>query len=186
MEKKIQTIATLSTASFSVHLDEVLLRDGKPGKRIKMDHPEAAAIIPFATDHEILMVRQFRYALGRETLEIPAGKRDPGESLEACVKRELLEETGYEAGKIAFLLSFAPALGYSNEQIHIYAGHMLKKTREDIDEREISSVERLGIKEIQRMVEKGLIMDGKTLLGLSITGLIRLRAEAPFRGPLRL
>jgi ADP-ribose pyrophosphatase len=184
MEKRIQTIGTLSTASFSVYLDEVLLRDGKPGKRIRIDHPEAAAIIPFTADHEILMVRQFRYALGRETLEIPAGKRDPGESLEACVKRELLEETGYEAGKIVFVVAFAPALGYSNELIHIYAGHQLKKTREDIDEREISSVERLEIKEIQRMVEKGLIMDGKTLLGLSVTGLITLRAEPLLRGPL--
>jgi ADP-ribose pyrophosphatase len=178
MEKKIQTIATLSTASFSVHLDEVLLRDGKPGKRIKMDHPEAAAIVPFVADHEILMVRQFRYALGRETLEIPAGKRDPGESVDACVKRELLEETGYEAGKVAFVVAFAPALGYSNEIIHIYAGHQLRKTRNDIDEREIASVEVLGLKEIRRMVEKGLIIDGKTLLGLSITGLITSGAAA--------
>lgn len=185
MEKKIQTIGTLNTASFSVHLDEVLLRDGKPGKRIKMDHPEAAAIIPFVADDEILMVRQFRYALGRETLEIPAGKLDPGERLEACVKRELLEETGYEAGKIAFIVTFAPAIGYSNELIHIYSGHQLRKTQEDIDEREISSVERLGLREIQGMIEKGLIIDGKTLLGLCLTGLITLGSKPPV-GSLRL
>ena len=79
MEKKIQTIASLSTHSFSAHLDEVLLRDGKVGKRVKIDHPEAAAVIPFISDHEIIMVRQFRYALGRETLEIPAGKVDPAQ-----------------------------------------------------------------------------------------------------------
>jgi ADP-ribose pyrophosphatase len=150
-----------------------------------MDHPEATAIIPFVGEDEILMVRQFRYALGRETLEIPAGKRDPGEGLEACVKRELLEETGYEAGKIAFIVTFAPAIGYSNERIHIYSGHQLKKTQGDIDEREISSVEKWRLKEIQGMIEKGLIIDGKTLLGLSITGLITLGSKRR-NNPLRL
>jgi ADP-ribose pyrophosphatase len=185
MEKRIQTIGTLNTPSFSVHLDEVLLRDGKPGKRLRMNHPEAAAIIPFVSEDEILMVRQFRYALGRETLEIPAGKLDPGERVETCVKRELLEETGYEAGKIDFIVTFAPALGYSNELIHIYVGYQLRKTREGIDEREISSVERLGLSEIQGMIEKGLIIDGKTLLGLCLTGLITFAPKPPV-GPLRL
>ena len=87
MEKKIQTLASLSTHSFSAHLDEVLLRNGKVGKRIRVDHPEAAAIIPFISDNEIIMVRQFRYALGKETLEIPAGKMDPGEKPEECARR---------------------------------------------------------------------------------------------------
>jgi len=181
MEKKIQTIATLRCNSFSAHLDEVLLRDGKPGKRIKMDHPEATAIIPFVTEDEILMVRQFRYALGRETLEIPAGKLDPGEKLEACVRRELLEETGYEARKIAFIVTFAPAIGYSNELIHIYSGHQLRKTRGDIDEREISAVKRLRLSQVQEMIEKGLIIDGKTLLGLSLMGLLTLASKPTAR-----
>ena len=82
MEKKIQTIASLGTLSFSAHLDEILLRDGKIGKRIKIDHPEVAAIIPYVSENEIQMVRQFRYALERETLEIPAGKVDRGETLQ--------------------------------------------------------------------------------------------------------
>ena len=92
MEKLKQTLATLMCNHISVHLDEVTLKDGKGGRRVRLDHPEAAAIIPFITDDEILMVKQFRYALGRETLEIPAGKADPGESLETCARRELIEE----------------------------------------------------------------------------------------------
>ncbi|MGD2124886.1 MAG: NUDIX hydrolase [Desulfobacteraceae bacterium] len=172
MEKKIRTVGSLTSHGFSVHLDEVLLKNGRVGQRIKIDHPEAAAIIPFISEHEIVMVRQFRYALGRETLEIPAGKMDPGETAEACVKRELLEETGYEADEIRLIYTYAPAIGYSNELIHIYSGHNLRKINASIDEREISSVERLSLERLRGMIRQGLVLDGKTLLGLSIIGLI--------------
>jgi ADP-ribose pyrophosphatase len=171
MEKKIQTIGSLSTHSFSAHLDEVLLKDGKMGKRVKIDHPEAAAVIPFISDHEIIMVRQFRYALGGETLEIPSGKVDLGEKVEACAKRELVEETGYEAVEIKFIYTYAPAIGYSNELIHIYSARNLKKANIKIDEREIISLERLNIERIKELIRKALILDSKTLIGLSMMGL---------------
>jgi len=171
MEKKTQTIGTLCTRSFSAALDEVLLENGDLTRRIKIDHPEASAILPFLSDGEILMVRQFRYALGRETLEIPAGKVDPGESPEDCVVRELLEETGHEAEEIRFVCTYAPAIGYSNEMIHLYTGHGLKRIGERLDRREISSVESLSLKDVKEMLRKGLIVDGKTLLSLSLAGI---------------
>lgn len=179
MEKKIQTIATLSTHSFSATLDEVLLRDGRIGKRIKVEHPEATAILPFVSNREILMVRQYRYALGRETLEIPAGKVDSGENREDCVRRELVEETGYEASRVEWLYTYAPAIGYSNELIHIYAGHDLKKIQEQIDEREISSVETVSIERAKVLIAEGAILDGKTLIGLCVMGFI----DRPLRLP---
>lgn len=172
MEKKVQTVATLRVHSFLVDLDDVLLRDGTAARRIRIDHPEAAAIVPFVSAEEILMVRQYRYALGRETLEIPAGKLDPSESPEACARRELEEETGYRAGTMKLLYSYAPALGYSNEVIHIYSGQELSRLDSTIDEREISSVERMGIEEIRQLIRQGRIIDGKTLLGLSLLGLL--------------
>jgi ADP-ribose pyrophosphatase len=172
MEKKIRTIGSLSTRSFSAYLDEVLLQNNQMGQRIRIDHPESAAIIPFLSDKEILMVRQFRYALGRETLEIPAGKMDLGERPEQCVRRELLEETGYEAGKIEWVYTYAPALGYSNELIHIYSGHQLRKAGTVIDEREIASVETISVEKLKSMVKERLILDGKTLLGLSLMRII--------------
>jgi ADP-ribose pyrophosphatase len=172
MEKKIRTIGSLSTRSFSAYLDEVLLQNNQMGQRIRIDHPEAAAIIPFLSDKEILMVRQFRYALGRETLEIPAGKMDLGERPEQCVRRELLEETGYEAGKIEWVYTYAPALGYSNELIHIYSGHQLRKAGTVIDEREIASVETISVEKLKSMVKERLILDGKTLLGLLLIGVL--------------
>jgi ADP-ribose pyrophosphatase len=171
MEKRIVTLASLRTHSFSASLDEVLLRDGQKGKRIRIDHPEAAAVVPFVSDDQILMVRQFRYALGKETLEIPAGKMDPGETPEACIRRELREETGYEAGEFTFLYTYAPAIGYSNERIHIYSARRLRKKTERVDEREISAVEKHSLKSLKEMVRKGLLEDGKTLLGLFLIGM---------------
>jgi ADP-ribose pyrophosphatase len=172
MEKKIRTIASLSTRSFSAHLDEVLLQNRQVGQRIRIDHPEASAIIPFVSDKEILMVRQYRYALGRETLEIPAGKLDPGENPEQCIRRELVEETGYEAGRIEWVYTYAPALGYSNELIHIYSGRELRKVDAVIDEREISSVEKIPLERLKSLIKERVILDGKTLLGLSLMRMI--------------
>ena len=168
MEKKIRTIASLMCNHFSAHLDEVSLRNGERGERIRIDHPEAVGIVPFITEDEIIMVKQFRYALGQTTLEIPAGKLDPGESPEDCAKRELLEETGYETGDLKLLCSYAPAIGYSNEMIHLYAGRNLRKVHDKIDEWEIDSIERHAIKELKEMIKKGLILDGKTFIALSM------------------
>ena len=176
MEKKNQTIATFRCNRISAHLDEVTLRNGTPGKRLKIDHPEAAAVIPIVSDNEIIMVRQFRYALGRETLELPAGKMDPGENPEECANRELVEETGYAAGELKLVYTYAPALGYSNELIHIFAGRNLKKVSEKIDEQEIQSVERIGFERIEELIKQGLILDGKTVIGLSLLGLLTDRA----------
>ena len=153
---------------FSAHLDEVSLRNGERGERIRIDHPEASGIVPFVTDDEILMVKQFRYALGQTTLEIPAGKLDPGESPEDCAKRELIEETGYETERLELICTYAPALGYSNEIIHLYSGYNLKKVNAKIDEREIDSTERIPLHKLREMVKQGLILDGKTLIALSM------------------
>jgi len=172
MEKKILTVASLTAPSFSAHLDEVLLSNGKVGKRIRIDHPEAAAIIPFVSEKEILMVRQYRYALGQETLEIPAGKLDPGETPEQGARRELLEETGYQAGELRHITTYAPAIGYANELIHIFSGHDLRRVSRSIDDVEISSLEVFPLEEVKKLVEKGRLLDGKTLIGLGLLGLL--------------
>jgi ADP-ribose pyrophosphatase len=172
MEKKIGTIGSLRTQSFEVSLDDVLLRDGTTARRVRIDHPEASAVVPFLSAGEILMVRQYRYALGRETLEIPAGKLDPSENPEECARRELLEETGYRAASLKRIYTYAPALGYSNELIHIYSADGLEKVEDKIDEREISAVERMSLEEIRRLVRERRVVDGKTLLGLALLGLL--------------
>ena len=170
MERKIQSLASLATKSFTAYLDEVSLRNGRITKRIRIDHPQAAAIVPFVSDEEIIMVRQYRYALKRETLEIPAGKIDKGESPEECIKRELIEETGFETKFIQWLYTYAPAIGYSNELIHLYSGRDLKKVETKIDEDEISSLEILTLDEVIRMIKDHRIIDGKTIIALAFAG----------------
>lgn len=85
-----------------------------------MRHPGAVAIVPVLSDGRMVLVRQYRYAAGKNQLEIPAGTLEPGETVEDCVKRELREETRYEAEKIKRLLSCFMAPGYSSEVIHFY------------------------------------------------------------------
>ncbi|MCF8063468.1 MAG: NUDIX hydrolase [Deltaproteobacteria bacterium] len=172
MEKRVRTVGSLNAASFSVYLDDVVLANGEPARRIRIDHPEASAVIPLTRGGEAVMVRQYRYALGMETLEIPAGKVDPGEDAEACARRELLEETGYRAGELVRLYTYTPAIGYSNERIHIFAAPDVDPQSEKTDEREISSVEIIPLEALRTMVRKGEILDGKTLIGLAVAGLL--------------
>jgi len=167
MERRIQSLASLGTRNFTVYLDEVSLRNGGISKRIRIDHPQAAAIVPFVSDNEIIMVRQYRYALEREMLEIPAGKIDRGESPEECIKRELVEETGFEARSIEWLYTYAPAIGYSNELIYLYVGRDLNKLGNDVDENEISSIEIFTLEEVLQMIRDHRILDSKTIISLA-------------------
>lgn len=179
MEEKIRTLGKLNAKHFTAQLDAVRLRTGKITERIKIDHPEAAAILPFLDEKRLLMVRQWRYALGRETLEIPAGKADLGEDLEICALRELEEETGYRAARIFPIFSYYPAIGYSNEIIRIYAASGLERLSERHDVDEISRVEIVSVSEVHDLVLKGIIQDGKTVIGVSLFKAKEERQEIP-------
>ena len=125
------------------------------------------------------MVRQWRYAIDRETLEIPAGKADPGEDLESCAIRELREETGYGAERLLHLFSYYPAIGYSNEVIRIYAASGLRNLPANPDEDEISRVEVVALSHAQDLILRGLIADGKTVIGISLFLAKQQRGEIP-------
>lgn len=182
MEEKLRTLGTLSARHFSVALDTVRLRTGRLTERIRIDHPEAAAVLPFLDKHHLLMVRQWRYAIARETLEIPAGKLDPGEDVETCARRELQEETGHQAGRLLHLTSYFPAIGYSNESIRIYAASGLKRVSPEQDLQavdEISQVEVLTLDHVQDSILRGGITDGKTIIGISLFLARQARGEIP-------
>ena len=168
MEEKIRTLSQLFANHFSAQLDTVRLRTGKITERIKINHPQAAAIVPFVDERQILMVRQWRYAIDRETLEIPAGKVDPGEDLETCARRELTEETGYTAQHLLPIFRYYPAIGYSDEVIQIYAASGLERFTRDVDTDEISKVERVDLDELHDLIMRGVIEDGKTVIGVSL------------------
>jgi ADP-ribose pyrophosphatase len=179
MEERIKTLGIIHAKHFSAQLDMVRLRTGKITERIKIDHPEAAAVIPFVDPETILMVRQWRYAIGRETLEIPAGKADPGEDPAVCALRELREETGYEAADLFPIFSYYPAIGYSNEMIHIYAAFNLRRVLDTHDEDEISRVEAVNVERVQDLIVDGVIEDGKTVIGISLFKIRKERLQFP-------
>ena len=179
MEETIRTLGVLNANHFSARLDEVRLRTGKTTQRIKVDHPEAAAIVPFLDSATILMVRQWRYAIGCETLEIPAGKVDPDEDTGECARRELMEETGYRAGKMIEIFNYFPAIGYSNEIIRIYVASGLTRISAEEDTDEISKVEPIKLEQVQDLILMGEIRDGKTAIGISLFRAKLERGEIP-------
>lgn len=179
MEETVRTLGILRAKHFSARLDTVRLQTGKLTERIKVDHPEAAAIIAFAEPGGILMVRQWRYALGAETLEIPAGKVDPGEEVVACAGRELYEETGYRARNMMEIFNYYPAIGYSDEVIRIFVATGLERISDWEDKDEISRVEVVKFDDVNDMIMKGAIRDGKTVIGVSLFRARLERGEIP-------
>jgi ADP-ribose pyrophosphatase len=179
MEETIRTLGILKARHFSARLDTVRLRTGRETERIKIDHPEAAAILAFPDRDHILMVRQWRYAIGGETLEIPAGKVDPGESAEVCAGRELTEETGQRASRLLEIFSYYPAIGYANELIRIFMASGLERTSDKEDQDEISGVEMVKLDQVHDLIMSGWIRDGKTVIAVSLFRAKMERGEIP-------
>ncbi|MDP4094434.1 MAG: NUDIX hydrolase [Bacillota bacterium] len=145
---------------------EVELPDGNISKRDIVSHPGAAVVIPISSDGEIYMVRQYRKPIERITLEIPAGKLDPGEEPLDCAKRELMEETGLTAKHMKHLTSIHSTPGFSNEILHMYAAVDLKEGQPDADPDEFISCEKLPVKQLIQMVMTNQITDAKTIIGI--------------------
>jgi ADP-ribose pyrophosphatase len=165
MEETISSRVLQAGRSFSFKTDEVRLPSGRVTRRDIVVHPGAVAIV--AVDGpEIVMVRQYRYAAGRELLEIPAGTLEPGEDPDACAARELQEETGYTAKTWRKLLSCYTAPGYSSEVIHIYAAEGLEPVGQSPENDESINVERINFDDALRMIEGNMIEDAKTVAGV--------------------
>lgn len=142
---------------------EVELPNGKESSRDVIRHPGACGIIAFLDYENIILVEQFRMALNKVLLEIPAGKLDKGESIEACARRELKEETGYIAGNMEFLGAIAPAPGFCDEIIYLYKATNLTLGSKDEDEDEFTNVKIMNINRVKEKIKSGEIIDGKTV-----------------------
>ena len=167
-KKKLKTVGTLFAKSLYVDLDEIERENGQLSRRILIRHPQAVVVIPVIEPDRALMVTQYRYAMGRDTLEFPAGKLDPGENPLAAAHRELAEETGYLAESMEKLMAFAPSVGYSTEIIHIYIAKHLKTAPRGHDGQEISSVHTISFGKIKEKILGGEIIDGTTILALAV------------------
>ncbi len=153
-----------NAVNFSV--DEIRLPDGKKATREYLEHPGAVAVIPFLNKDNIVLVSQYRYPVGKLTLEIPAGKLDKNEKPEACVRRELEEETGFRPKKIKKLISYWPTPAFSNEVLHVYAAFGLIPAKKSPDEDEFIEHCVMPFKEALKKVKNGQIMDSKTIIAL--------------------
>lgn len=130
-------------------------------------HDGAAAVVAVDADGKFLMVRQYRNAIDRFTLEIPAGKLDdPKEPTLECAKRELEEETGYRAGKMEYLLTVNTTVAFCNEKIDLYLATDLTKTEQHLDPDEEINVERWNIEDLKQMIYEGKMTDSKTIAGI--------------------
>ena len=151
---------------FRVTEDQVLLENNKEATREIVHHNGGVCVAALDEQDRLLLVRQFRYAFGQELLELPAGKREAGEDPALCGRRELEEETGFQAGRFELLSIMYPTVGYCNEIIHIYLAQDLIPSHQHLDEDEFLSVERLPLEQALQMVLQNEIPDAKTQLAI--------------------
>lgn len=149
-----------------IYQDTLELPDKNIVKYDFIKHNGAAAVVPVTKDGKILMVRQYRNAVNRETLEIPAGKREGEEDPKECIMRELEEETGYRCGKIEHLITLDTWVSFCDEKIDVYVAFDLVKTSQHLDEDEFIDVEAYELEELVQMIFENKIRDAKTIASI--------------------
>lgn len=164
---------------FNVDRLQVRLPDGRPAIRDVVRHPGAVAVVALTDDGKICLVRQYRTALGRVTVEIPAGKLALGEDPMDCARRELLEETGMRAERMAFLTTIASSAGFSDELIHIYMATGLSFDESCPDDDEFINVDLVGLTDLVDSVLDGRVEDAKTVVGALVCDAVAHRLAPP-------
>ncbi len=150
---------------------EFLTPDGEMISRDIVRHPGAVSVVPLDGD-DVVLVRQFRAAVGKEVLEIPAGKRDiEGEPPETAAIRELEEEVGFTSTKLVEISRFYNSVGFSDEFSHVYLATDLVPvpTERQGPEEQHMSIERMALDEVAEAIDEGRIEDAKTVIGLLAT-----------------
>jgi ADP-ribose pyrophosphatase len=150
-----------------LRVEEIELPNGRRSRLELIDHPGAAAIVPVDDEGRVLLVRQYRHATGGEwLLEVPAGKLDPGEEPPVAAVRECEEETGFRPGWLEPLGFLWTTPGFTGEKIHLFLARDLRAGRQDLQEDESLTVERLPLAEALERALTGGIDDGKSIAAL--------------------
>ena len=169
MDFKLVSTSTLYRGRvFNLRQDTLEYEDGHHYEVDVIEHAGAVAFLPMEADHAVWFVRQYRHAVGRELLELPAGGLNAGEEPRAAVIRECREEVGFAPGQVTALGQTFLAPGYSSELLHYFVASELAASPLPQDEDERLSKERIAWDEALRMLEKGEFLDAKTVVGLSL------------------
>jgi ADP-ribose pyrophosphatase len=149
-----------------VRRDTIALPDGDTATREYIVHPGAVVVVPLLDDGRLVMERQYRYPVGRVLLEFPAGKLDPGEAVQRCGQRELMEETGYTAAEWARAGVIHNACAYSTEGIELWFARGLQQGGRQLDHGELIDVQLVSEAELDAIAARGELTDAKTMIGL--------------------
>ena len=165
-EKTIENKTVYRGNFLILNNDKVLLPNGDTSTREWIKHPGAVCCIPIFPNGKIGLIKQYRYAVKEQMIEIPAGKLDKNEIPEECAIRELEEEIGYKADKLTFLTNIHPAIGFTDEKMWLYLAENLVKTEQSLDPDEFLILFPTKLEEAVEMVWKGEITDVKTIIGI--------------------
>lgn len=164
--KRIDRKLMYKGSMLSMYADTIYTPDGNTAKWDYIEHFGAAAVVPVLEDGRILLVRQYRNALDRETLEIPAGGINKGEESITAATRELEEETGYKSDNLEHLISIVTAVAFCDEVVEIYIAKNLTKTQQHLDPDEYIEIEAYTTDELSEMIYSGKIQDSKTIAAI--------------------
>lgn len=167
-EKTTKTESIFQGKVISLQVDDVLLPDGNEAKRELIKHPGAVCVIAITDEKKIILVEQYRKALERPLVEVPAGKLEAGEEPSYCAERELEEETGYRPGSITYIQSFYTSPGFADELVHVFLAEGLKKVEGGLvaDEDEFVELMEVTLSEAEQLAKDERIFDAKTLWAL--------------------
>jgi ADP-ribose pyrophosphatase len=150
----------------SLNLETVTLPNGATVELEVIHHPGAAAVVPVREDGAVLLIHQYRHAVGGYIYELPAGKLDPGEDPKDCAARELEEEIGLRASSLEHLVTFYTTPGFTDEVIYVYLASGLTPGRQKLDTDEVLEVVAFPLEDALAKIRDGTIRDGKTIVGL--------------------
>ena len=167
LEKQLSREKVYEGKIVDVYRDQVVLPDGREAVREVCQHPGAVAVLAVDTG-DMLFVRQYRYPVGAELVEIPAGKLEKDENAEAAARRELREETGFQCAELVHLGVICPSPGILSEVIHLYFARSLTFVGEQFDEDEFMSTVRIPRDAYLEMLLHGEIVDAKTICAVNI------------------
>ena len=169
MTERPQTInreTVFSGRIIETRVDTLLMPDERQITREVVHHPGAVAIVPIDSSDNVLLVRQYRYPVGLDLLEIPAGVIEEGESPDHTAQRELREETGYASRNLRALGGIYSSPGFCDEILYMYLARDLVESKLPADDDEDITVERVPISDIGRLIRFGEIQDAKSVAGL--------------------